>query len=62
MLLPRRPHSRDPIPASTVDGVVIAGSPSAAAPEGMWASIVELAHIAINPNRNPAHPTPERTP
>jgi diacylglycerol kinase family enzyme len=37
-------------------------SPSATTPEGMWASIVELARIAFGQDTKPAHPTPERTP
>jgi diacylglycerol kinase family enzyme len=37
-------------------------SPSATAPEGMWASIVELTRIAFSRNHNPAHSTAERTP
>ena len=35
-------------------------SPSAIAPEGMWASIVELARIAFGHHQNPARSTPER--
>jgi diacylglycerol kinase family enzyme len=35
-------------------------SPSAIAPEGMWASIVELARIAFGPNQKSARSTPER--
>ncbi len=36
-------------------------SPSAMAPEGMWASIVELGRIAFGHNQHPASSTPERT-
>jgi Diacylglycerol kinase catalytic domain len=36
-------------------------SPSAIAPEGMWASIVELTRIAFGHNQHPASSTPERT-
>jgi diacylglycerol kinase family enzyme len=36
-------------------------SPSAIAPEGMWASTEELARIAFGHNQNPASSTPERT-
>jgi diacylglycerol kinase family enzyme len=36
-------------------------SPSAIAPEGMWASMVELARIAFGQDKKPAGSTPERT-
>jgi hypothetical protein len=38
-----------------------AASPSATAPEGMWASIVELARIGFGHRKKPANSTPERT-
>jgi len=36
-------------------------SPSATAPEGIWAGVVELARIAFGPNQKPASSAPERT-